>query len=396
MAYVKGVWNWRLGRDAEGHREYKVTFLVITEDPFDGPLTVLNTPGLPIVGDPYILGNDLDNWAYCKPSCNVSPVQQKEPCTWWEAEFTFSTKYDDKRCKDSNIEDPLLTPDRISGGFTKYQEEAATDYFGSPITSSSHEQIRGAQVEFDKNRPTVKIVQNRVNLELDLISQLIDVLNDAPLWGLAQRCVKLSNVSWERKFYARCYMYYERTLEFELRYEGFDRVLLDEGSKVLNGRWNDSDGSWTLVAVPGSSDTPNPNPNNPTHFMKMIDRAGNPMRVILDGAGKPSGILVTSGSYNLSGSVTPTDTTIIVNTAANKKGAFVIKIGDEYLRVLSGGLTTTWRVQRGYAGSKAVQHENASAITIVENNPGGQIPLYKYPMGNLLLLGIPTDLNTTI
>lgn len=335
-----GPRSWSMERDDEGHRTYKVKYFVQSDLSTDGPAAVLATSGLPQLGDPYLQDGDFDNWATCRQTCTITPIVTNEPNYWWEIEVTFSTKPDEKRCKDQQIEDPLLIPDRLSGGFTRYTEEAAYNANSLPIINSALEQLRGPQVEFDRNRPSVKIEQNVTSLQLSLVSSLVDTVNDSPLWGLPPRCIKLSNVSWERKFYGSCYLYYTRNLEFEVRYPdpnipagtgGFDRLVMDEGSKALSGEWErplgtepqPPTGLWVLKNI---NNVP-PNPLNPAHFQRFKDYDGNYCRVVLDGTGKPAGANVRNGQPGAS--------------------------------------------------------------------QPGQISVVKYLSGNFLLLGIPTQLDTT-
>jgi hypothetical protein len=285
-------------RDLEGHRTYKVKWLV-RGDTTDGPANALQTSGLALPGDIWVIDGDVDVWAYCRQEASVNPLITNEPNSYFEVEQTFSTKPDEKRCKDQQIDDPLLRPQNISGGYTKYTEEATEDRFGDPITNSAHEQIRGPQVEFDRNRATVKIEQNVPLLQLELFNQMVNTVNDATLWGAPARCVKLGNVSWSKKYNGGCYAYYERVLDFEIfivvdpdtgdLVSGFDKDILDEGTKALNGHWAHgagtapSPGGWELDNIAGLP----PDPTNPTHFIRVQDRNGNTMRVILDGSGVP-------------------------------------------------------------------------------------------------------------
>jgi hypothetical protein len=274
-------------RDAEGHREYKLVSRIVGAVT-DGPFTALQTPGLFLPGAPWSFGSESDPWAFCRPDATVSPLAGKEPNTEFEVEQTFSTK-PIRKCQDETFQDPLLEPAEISGSFVKYSEEATHNRFGALILNSSYEQMRGPQVEFDRNRPTIRIKQNVASpyLAYVLPARMIDTVNMFPIWGLPVRCVKLSGVSWTRKFHGLCYLYYERVLEFDINYETFDRVILDEGTKVLNGHWNA--GRWVLDNVDGSS----PSRWQPSHFIRFTDPQGNPCRVILNGAGMPSGVRIT-------------------------------------------------------------------------------------------------------
>lgn len=294
---ANGQRTWTLQRDEEGYREYKLKFLVLA-DYLDGPANVIRTAGLPLPGAPWLVDNDFDPWSWCRPTATVRPLTENEPNRWWEVETTFSNKpvpRDQQRCHDVPVDDPLLEPPKVSGGFTKYTEEAVFNRFGEAILNSAFEQIRGPQNEWDQNRPTVRIEQNVTSFAqaFSLPAQMMDTLNDRILWGLPPRRIKLSSASWEKHYHGRCSTYYKRVLEFDVRYDGWDRNLLDEGTKVLNGRWNETTGAWTLVPVATGQ---TPNPGNPAHFMRAVDRAGNPIHMVLDGHGLPAEALVGTGT----------------------------------------------------------------------------------------------------
>lgn len=282
MPTLKSHRTWEMSRDMEGHRTYIIEFKVIA-DPLDGPETVLGTPGLPTVGSTWVVDNDSDLWAFCTPIISIKPHLTDQPNTLWFVRQTFTTK-PLNRCQTTTIEDPLDEPDRISGTFVKYTKEATQDRFGNLLKSSSHEIFRGPQVERDYNRPTVRIEQNVADLELDVFTFMIDTLNNATMWGLPAGTIKLSNVPWERKYHGACDVYYTRTLEFDIDPEGFDRDLLDEGTKVLHGDWDRDTGQWVVQDVAGAS----PDPDNPQHFIRYKDLTGENSRVILDGAGLPA------------------------------------------------------------------------------------------------------------
>jgi len=186
-ASVTGIIDWKLSRNEEGHRTYTITHLVTTTSTNDGPATVLVASGLPLIGSIWTYGNDVDGWAFCLPTREVkkkSDQRQQAKFTQWEVTSTFSTNRESTRCQDETIEDPLQEPDRISGSFVKYTREVTKDKDGNRIKTSSHEIIRGPQVEFDHNRPTVTIEQNRASLELEVFSEMVDTVNNATLWGL--------------------------------------------------------------------------------------------------------------------------------------------------------------------------------------------------------------------
>lgn len=299
-----GQLSWSMSRDAEGHRTYKVTHRVYTDAPGrDGPAQILQTPGLPQEGDEWQFDNDVDIWAWCRPDADVEAEIKEAPSPYWRVTQTFSTKPpspEKRRCQDNKIEDPLLEPQKISGSFEKDKIEGVSDVYGNPIVSSSHEPFRGPQNEWDRLKPKVCIEQNVADLQLDVVTALLahgGSTNDAPLWGLATGTIRLASFEWERKFYGRCYVYYTRKFEFEIDFEGWARDILDEGTKALNGRWDDATGNWTLVNIGGGA----PNPHDPRHFCRFTDRAGNPMRVVLNGSGLPADVQIGTGSGIASG-----------------------------------------------------------------------------------------------
>lgn len=292
MAFVNlGRVSWGGSRDDEGYREYKVKFRLRGDDD-DGPAQALLTPGLPVYGSTWNFGNDLDDWAWCRWNATMTVQVENEKSKFFFIEYTFSTKPTaEKACKDTQVEDPLLEPYKVSGSFVKYQEEVVSDKDGKKVLNTAFEPFKGAQAEFDANRPQVKVEQNVAALGLSTFAPMIDGLNDRAMWGLPARCIKLSNVSWEKKFYGICYAYYTRSLEFDIRYPtkeildsmattgagGFDRFLLNEGTKVLYGKWVNGDYVIRPVATGKPADV-----NNPRHYVRFKDPNNENARCIID------------------------------------------------------------------------------------------------------------------
>lgn len=278
--------SWSLARDEAGYREYTLLTLVWATSTSDGPQIVMNTPGLPLVGSMWTFGNDLDMWAWCLPTMRVTIHQEKQgdPNVYWKVEQKFSNKPHD-RCQDTTIEDPLLEPQKISGTFVKHQEETGYGYASlalaaaggdrtQALTTYSHEPLRGIQI--DKNRPTVRIEQNVASLGLATFSEMVDTLNDDALWGLAKRKIKLSNVSWERKFYGQCFPYYTRIFDFDVDFETFDRKEPSFGQMALGEL--DANGTWVTAGY---------DPDTLSHFHRFKDSSGEAARTFHDEDGKP-------------------------------------------------------------------------------------------------------------
>lgn len=287
---------WEGSRDADGYREYKLVTRVQvdhTASSNDGPANALNTPGLPLPGTPWIVASDVDLYATCTWQANIKPViQDGERSEFFDVEQIFSSR-PSKKCVNragtgvgtGNVaDDPLSEPPIITIQFVKYTTEATLDRLSQRITNSAHERIRGPLVEFDATRLTIRIQVNEASLDLTTTLAIIDMVNSVSLWGFDARTVKLSNVEIEQWFTATCDCYYTKIYEFEVSPIGFDRTVLDEGTKALNGKWNTTSGAWELIDINGSA----PDVNNPSHFIRVYDLLGNPMRVVLNGAGVPA------------------------------------------------------------------------------------------------------------
>lgn len=265
-ATLVGLADWSCTRDRDGYKDFQAVWKIKTSDPEDGPGTVLACPGLPAIGSPWSFGNDTEPWVFCRPDATVRKLLQNDEKThWWRVEQVFSNR-PLRRCQTSSIENPLDEPPDISGSFVKYVREAAFDKDGKPFKNSAHERLRGKFLERDYNRHTISISMNILTLPLSLYAPMVDTVNDAPLWGLSPRMVKLSNVIWSRKLYGTCTYYYTVTYEFDIDFQTFDRLVPDEGTKVL---------------APGGD------PDNPADFIAYKDKLAENSRVFLNGAGEP-------------------------------------------------------------------------------------------------------------
>lgn len=276
-------YGWSGGRDEEGNRIYNLIHEVVTDDVNDGPLTVMLAPGLPFPGSFWLFGNEADGWAFCTPAMKIEghSIKGGEANIHWLVTQQFSTK-SGARCQDTPIEDPLQEPQKVSGSFVKYTKEVTKNKDGDLLKTSSHELLRGPQMEFDHNRPTVHIEQNVLSLGLSTFAGLIDHVNDSNMWGLEPRHVKLSNASWERKVLGSCGFYYTRIFDFDIDQSelGFDRKVDDRGQMVLRGQWVKNPG-----VPPDWVPDPDADPANIKHFIRYHDANGNPAIAHLDGSG---------------------------------------------------------------------------------------------------------------
>lgn len=322
-----GPRTMQLSVDEENYREYVVKFLVQGDRSSEGPLSALRAVAAVYpIGSSWNFSNDAtDQWATRRSQTQVSIHEEKEGdgAEWYAVECIYSNKPPKSgRCEGEETTNPLCIADKVSGRFVKYNEEATTcdslefyedgtigDAFTGgdiQIRNSAYEPISGPTVEFPKNRQKVIVEQNVINLELDLLAQMIDTVNDATLWGFPNRTIMLTDVSWTKRYYGNadntgstgtgtgtdncpdytgCQVYYTRTLEFDIDYNGFERTLLDKASMVLNGHWeNVNSNVWVLDQIDGVD----PDPTKPTHFTVFPDRKDNLTHGILNGNGLPA------------------------------------------------------------------------------------------------------------
>lgn len=259
---VLGRLDWKSQATREGHRTHTIKWLVQSAYQ-DDPYAIYFAAGLPSVGSPWSFGTVPDMWAFCEPDWSVNQVLIGEPNDLWTVEQRFSTR-PRKRCQDTSIEDPLSEPDRLSGSFIKFTKEATKDRHGTPLTNSAKQPIRGKLAERESNRPTVRIERNVSTLDLGQLASMVDCVNDATLWGLGPRKVKLAQAPWTRQTYGTCNHYFTITYDFDIEYNGFDIKAQDSGTAVL------SEGG---------------DPTNPADFEIYKDQKGEQMEVLLDGSG---------------------------------------------------------------------------------------------------------------
>ena len=307
--------RWSMSIDADGYRTYTIVHRVYTDDPNDGPWVVANCPGLPRphidfwwFTDELTQTNEIDIDAICTSEASITAFAQQEgeSVRYWNVEQKFSTK-PINRCPD---EDPLTAPPKISGSFTNVSKEATHDWQGNAILSSSFEPIHGPQVEFDETQPKVIIEVNMPVLNLVVLSSLVNTVNSDTMWNLGPRKIKLSQAPWSMKVDPSDHdcqqVYYTVTYEFDINYDGWDKFPIDEGTKIVSGKWEDCDGTPSYTATG--------DPDDPRQFIRAKDCHDEITNFLLKrGAPLPSG----EAPYIVSPAVAKTDWN---NEIANSEG----------------------------------------------------------------------------
>lgn len=280
--------KWEGSIDDDGHREYKAWWQVRTTSITDGPASALTAVGLPNPGVMWSFGSDIDAWAFCRPQRTAQSKNPGEPCDLWTVTQLFTTK-PFNRCQDSRIENPLLERPKRSGGFSKFTREAKEDRHGDPLRNMAHEPLRGSIVEREDNRPTVRLSINTAYLPLAQFAPAIDTVNDAPMWGLGPRKIRLANVSWSVQWYGTCFEYYTTDYEFEVNYKGWDRRVPSFGRMCLMGH---SPGTMVKPALdPLATEGGVPHYLNPKKFEVYKDKGSENAECYHDQYGRPAATL---------------------------------------------------------------------------------------------------------
>lgn len=287
---VGGPRVWGLSQDSDGHREYKVTLQVHTDDPDDGPLSVAQATGAPTIGSYYDWENTVDLWALRHPDVEIEAAYDNEPNQYHYVTYTYSTK-PLKRCQNSSIEDPLLEPQKVSGSFLQRNVRLEKDKNGQAIFNTSWEKVEG--LEKRKDLDTVIIEQNVPVLQLALFTGMKNTVNDEELWDMPAGTIFLSNASWEVKLYGVCDYYFTRRFEFLIDADGWEiDDVLNEGWKVRPGKW--VNGVWTpTIPAEDPPGVANPlaiieqlNPQARVIFKDRFDE-NQPQRTALTALGDP-------------------------------------------------------------------------------------------------------------
>ena len=250
----------RFRRDEEGHRFYEIDWHVQTFSQHDNLAYILANWPLFAVGSPYNLtaawpeavGTDM--WAFCTPELNIAPhrdAADNGPVRHWVVTQYWSTKQS-WRCNTFPVENPLLEPADISGDFIHEQRTASVDRFGKPLRHPNLQPITGPATEYQYSYPSISITRNQDVLPLATCVNLINKVNDAPLWGLPARKIQFIDVKFERKVYGNCFFYWRTTYVFRMDRNGFDKEIPAEGTKVYRGSGSSND---PKNYIPAKSDT---------------------------------------------------------------------------------------------------------------------------------------------
>lgn len=226
----------------EGEDEYTVVYYVRTDSVSDGAVTVLTAPGIPILGEPYMLGNEI------APQAVVihKHAQERESPTEWEVEVTYSARQQDD--EPPQEQDPTQLEAEISLTFESrrvvipgyFNDPAATfswDYLSLGIVNSAGEPF-DPQPEYDIADPLLTISKNLREMSAEWLMNMANTVNATDFFGASPRQLRLLPPTTRRAWDKVIGYYWPTTFQFAYRYETWDLQLLNIGTYYIDDSGN--------------------------------------------------------------------------------------------------------------------------------------------------------------
>lgn len=227
--------------DLKGNRSYTVTYRVQADDKNDGASTVLLTPGLPIRGQPFSVGNSFDFGAFAN---KLTARQAAGSPTEWEVDVEYTSELD-KQPDEEEEENPLLRPSELSISFVterviipgRFNDPAVPNIGGQlelGIVNSAGE-LFDPQPEMEVSRPVLTITKNLpVPLDLKFHMELADAVNRDAFLGAEPRQLRMLAPQCQRQ-YENGVLFWRVTYQMAFKFEKWDIQLLNHGNYYLTG-----------------------------------------------------------------------------------------------------------------------------------------------------------------
>lgn len=245
VGFAKELSESRSGGEQDGGAlELVRRFAVTTDNPKDGPLTVLTAPLLPAYGDFYFAGTEQSTLVR---AISRTATQATNSRLLWYVDVTYSSDYDETTLGTSTT--PLAELPSISLSFEIDKEpivgeydsnsegnEAFNKYWKSGILNGAGQAYENPFPEREVARPVVTFTRNEANVSMAVASAFVNSVNSTTWSGLAPRQAKLRGIT-ARSNVATVnnadFAFYEVTYEFAIKRETWDLQLLDYGNWYL-------------------------------------------------------------------------------------------------------------------------------------------------------------------
>lgn len=263
------------GIDSSFNRTYTATLQVIA-DKGDGPLTVLNAPGIPRWGSYYQYGNEFDLWSFSR---DYKPTPKEHikydpgdgggtrEMVKWHVQVTYTTSPAQRSSNDSR-QNPLFEPPKISGSFLGGTKEAIRNKDGALIVNTAGEIYDPSPTVAD-DIDTLLISFNTAYISLLQRANARGKVNSASIWGLDERMALLYRWDYEI-LYAGSMPFVSHRFEFHINYTQTPSTNVCLGSSYAGNR------GWYTV-LPNQGLAPLKTANTPDTKRRAKDDMDNPL-----------------------------------------------------------------------------------------------------------------------
>jgi hypothetical protein len=264
-------------------RTYTRSFIVVTSDPYVGPIAVKGASGIPTIGAHYQNGvAEADPRHEYDFGSFVQGIQVDETPDGAQIEWKVTVQYGpwSPAVFGSN---PVEWPLRVTFGGERTEKVIEFDKTGAPIRNSAKDKF-GDPVTIDDHITTLLVTRNELvsTFDIELASAFSDSINDATWNGIPARQAKMGIITTsEEKYDSNGFVwYYTVTYPVQVGRVPWKKNLLDQGYGALQ----------------------QPAPLDPFVYMSIKGPDGQPLTDprALDGTGKilsPSGSPVTLPFY---------------------------------------------------------------------------------------------------
>jgi hypothetical protein len=209
----------------ENKREYTRTFSVITDSPNTGPAIVRTAAGIPVRGDYYTTGTEFDLLAY---ALNIESSCISADGLQWIVNVDYGFIDNDGETN------PLSEPSTESWSFQQFTRATDQDVNGNAIVNSAGDPFAQA-VQVDDSRPVLSVTRNQATFNAPLAYLYKDKTNRDPFRGAPAGTVKVMDISGQQQHDQTFGTYWQVKVEVQFNIEGWDKVLLDQGFRELDG-----------------------------------------------------------------------------------------------------------------------------------------------------------------
>lgn len=208
--------------DEKGQTQYTRLFTVVTDSPLTGGLAILESNGVPAIGDIYVgPDGEFDAQSICK---SVQPKQDSENPVLWEVSAEYGAP---QANQDQQNQNPLLRPAVITWGFNKFQRPVWRDVNNKAILNSVGFYFDPA-IEIDDSRPILTITRNEPVFNPGLAIQYQNAINSDNFFGASPGQCKVAGISAQSQT-ENNYFFWQISYEFEFRRDLWQLQILNQG-----------------------------------------------------------------------------------------------------------------------------------------------------------------------